>query len=83
LEQDSGADAASAASAANAAYAANAASAANAAYAVDSGIASNSHQATMHAYQVFSPEFAQNGGLFMDNGVMANDSAVKLEYSSV
>jgi hypothetical protein len=59
------------------------ADAANAAYAVDSGIASNSHQATMHAYQVFSPEFAQNGGLFMDNGVMANDSAVKLEYSSV
>jgi len=51
--------------------------------AISSGIASNSHQATMHAYQVFSPEFAQNGGLFMDNGVMANDSAVKLEYSSV
>jgi len=68
LEQDSGADAS------DAAYAA---------HAVDSGIASNSHQATMHAYQVFSPEFAQNGGLFMDNGVMANDSAVKLEYSSV
>lgn len=58
-------------------------SGADAASAVDSGIASNSHQATMHAYQVFSPEFAQNGGLFMDNGVMANDSAVKLEYSSV
>jgi hypothetical protein len=51
--------------------------------AVGSGIASNSHQATMNAYQVFSPEFAQNGGLFMDNGVMANDTAVKLEYSSV
>lgn len=61
-------------SGADSAYAANA---------VDSGIASNSHQATMNAYQVFSPEFAQNGGLFMDNGVMANDTAVKLEYSSV
>ena len=51
--------------------------------AVESGIASNSHMATMSAYQSFGPEFAQNGGQFMDNGVIANDTSVKLDYSSV
>jgi hypothetical protein len=51
--------------------------------AVESGIASNSYMATMSAYQSFGPEFAQNGGQFMDNGVIANDTSVKLEYSSV
>jgi len=51
--------------------------------AVESGIASNSHMATMSAYQSFGPEFAQNGGQFMENGVIANDTSVKLEYSSV
>jgi hypothetical protein len=51
--------------------------------AVDVGIASNSHQATMSAYQVFGPEFAQNGGLFMENGVIANDTSVETGYSSI
>ena len=51
--------------------------------AVDAGIASNSHQATMSAYQVFGPEFAQNGGLFMENGVIANDTSVETGYSSI
>jgi hypothetical protein len=50
---------------------------------VESGIASNSHQKTMNAYQTFGPEFAQNGGAFMENGVMANDTALNDEYSSV
>ena len=50
--------------------------------AVESGIASNSHQKTMNAYQSFGPEFAQNGGSFMEN-VMANDTALNSEYSSV
>lgn len=50
--------------------------------AVESGIASNSHEKTMNAYQTFGPEFAQNGGSFMD-GVMANDTALNDEYSSV
>jgi hypothetical protein len=50
--------------------------------AVESGIASNSHQKTMDAYQSFGPEFAQNGGSFMEN-VMANDTALNSEYSSV
>ena len=51
--------------------------------AVESGVASNSHQKTMDAYQSFGPEFAQNGGSFMENGVMANDTALNNEYSSV
>jgi len=51
--------------------------------AIDAGIASNLHQATMNAYQVFGPEFAQNGGLFMDNGVIANDTSVETGYSSI
>ena len=50
--------------------------------AVESGIASNSVKKTMHAYQSFGPEFAQNGGEFMDN-VVANDSSMSMEYSSV
>ena len=50
--------------------------------AVESGIASNSHKKTMDAYQTFGPEFAQNGGSFMEN-VMANDTALNSEYSSV
>lgn len=51
--------------------------------AVASGIASQSQQATSQAYQTFGPEFAQNGGLFMDNGVIANDTTVNLSYSAI
>lgn len=52
--------------------------------AIESGIASRSHQATMNAYQVFGPEFAQNGGVFMEeSGVIANDSTIKSGYSSI
>jgi hypothetical protein len=52
-------------------------------FAVESGIASDAHQITQKAYQVFGPEFVQNGGLFMENGVMANDGEVPSNYSSV
>ena len=51
--------------------------------AVESGIASNSYQKTMNAYQSFGPEFAQNGGAFMENGVVANDTSMNMDYSSV
>lgn len=51
--------------------------------AVESGIASNSYQQTMNAYQSFGPEFAQNGGAFMENGVVANDVSLNSDYSSV
>jgi len=50
---------------------------------VQSGIASDAHQITQKAYQVFGPEFVQNGAMFMENGVMANDVEVPSNYSSV
>ena len=50
--------------------------------AVAAGTASYAQQVTQKAHQVFGPEFAQNGGLFMD-GIMANDLSLKNEYSSV
>jgi hypothetical protein len=55
----------------------------NTEHAVASGIANTAAQVTNQAYQMFSPEMAQNGGLFLDNGVMANDVDVQSSYSSV
>jgi len=52
-------------------------------HAVQSGIASQAAQVTSQAYQQFGPEMAQNGGSFLDNGVMANDVDVQSSYSSV
>ena len=51
--------------------------------AVASGIASEAQQVTTQAYQTFGPEFATNGGSFLENGVMANDSTIPSSYSSV
>ena len=51
--------------------------------AIASGVASNAQQVTNSAYQTFGPEFATNGGSFLDNGVMANDSDMPTSYSSV
>lgn len=51
--------------------------------AVASGIASEAQQVTENAYQTFGPEFATNGGSFLENGVMANDSDMPTSYSSV
>jgi hypothetical protein len=45
-----------------------------------SGIASASSSQASHAMQAFTPEFAQNGGEFMQ-GIMANDSAEPGMYS--
>lgn len=50
--------------------------------AVAAGTASYASQMTNNASQVFGPEFAQNGGDFMD-GIMANDSTMNTEYSSL
>jgi hypothetical protein len=50
---------------------------------VESGIASKAQQITQQSYQEFGPEFAQNGGTFLDNGVIANDSTLPTSYSSV
>jgi type IV secretory pathway VirB10-like protein len=51
--------------------------------AVASGVANNAQQVTNHAYQTFGPEFATNGGAFLDGGIMANDSELPTSYSSV
>lgn len=50
--------------------------------AVAAGTASYASQMTTNAAQVFGPEFAQNGGNFMD-GIMANDSTMNTDYSSL
>lgn len=50
--------------------------------AVAAGTASYASKMTENASQIFGPEFAQNGGNFMD-GIMANDSSLNTEYSSV
>ena len=50
--------------------------------AVAAGTASYASHETDKARQTFGPEFAQNGGMFM-NDVMANDTTLKNEYSSV
>lgn len=46
-----------------------------------SGIASASASQANHALQAFTPEFAQNGGEFMQ-GIFANDSAEPGMYSA-
>jgi hypothetical protein len=52
-------------------------------HAISSGIASNAAQITSNAYQMFGPEMAQNGGSFLDNGVVANDADLQSSYSSI
>jgi hypothetical protein len=46
-----------------------------------SGIASASYSQANQALQSFTPEFAQNGGEFMQ-GIMANDSSDSGAYSA-
>ena len=48
--------------------------------AAESGIASHLIQSNNKAAQQFNPEFAQNGGSFMD-GIMANDESMHVGYS--
>ena len=49
--------------------------------AVASGVASYSANVTARAEQTFGPEFVQNGGQFMDGGIMANDDSAAVGYS--
>lgn len=51
--------------------------------AVAAGTASSASVKTDQSFQSFGPEFAQNGGAFLDNGVIANDTSVDLSFSSV
>lgn len=50
---------------------------------LSSGIASMSQQQTSLAHQEFGPEFVSNGGVFLDGGVVANDTSIDLSYSSI
>jgi hypothetical protein len=47
----------------------------------DSGIGGPANMATANAMQTFAPEFAQNGGIFMD-GIAANDTSIPTNFSS-
>lgn len=49
---------------------------------IAAGTANYASQVTQDAAQVFGPEFAQNGGLFME-GIMANDTELDVAYSAV
>ncbi len=51
--------------------------------AVAAGTASTAVVKTEQSFQEFGPEFAQNGGVFLDTGVIANDTTVDLSYSSI
>ena len=51
--------------------------------AIDSGVASKAASITNQNLSQFGPEFAQNGGFFLDNGVVANDAFVSSSYSSI
>ncbi len=46
----------------------------------DAGIGGPANQATANAMEVFAPEFAQNGGQFMD-GIFANDTSEPTNFS--
>ena len=48
--------------------------------AAESGVASHLIKSNNQAAQQFNPEFAQNGGSFMD-GIMANDDSMHVGYS--
>jgi hypothetical protein len=53
----------------------------NTSLAVESGVASQYEQTTSQAIQMFSPETAQNGGMFLQ-GVSANDTLQESEYAT-
>ena len=47
-----------------------------------SGIASMAASQAAHSMQTFAPEFAQNGGEFIEGGIFANDTAEPGAFSS-
>lgn len=53
------------------------------ALAVGSGVASPENQVVSQALQTFSPDFAQNGGQFIESGVFANDTYEVPNYSAI
>jgi hypothetical protein len=51
--------------------------------AVSAGVASEKQQVVSQALQTFSPDFAQNGGEFIEGGIFANDSGENPNYSAI
>lgn len=51
--------------------------------AVASGVASPVNQVVSEALQTFSPEFAQNGGEFIEGGIFANDTYENPNFSAI
>lgn len=51
--------------------------------AVASGVASPVNQVVGQALQTFSPDFAQNGGEFIEGGIFANDTFQVPNYSAI
>lgn len=49
----------------------------------DAGLAGKAEEVTLRSFQAFGPERVQNGGAFLDSGVMANDMTLPTEYSEV
>ena len=51
--------------------------------AVSAGVASPQNQVVGQALQTFSPDFAQNGGEFIEGGIFANDTGEQPNYSAI
>lgn len=51
--------------------------------AVSAGVASPFQQPVSQALQTFSPDFAQNGGEFIEGGIFANDAGENPNYSAI
>ena len=51
--------------------------------AVAAGVASPVQQIVSQAIQTFSPDFAQNGGEFIEGGIFANDTTGNPNYSAI
>ena len=49
----------------------------------ESGLASQAAHVTYQSAQMFGPERVQNGGAFLESGVMANDMTIPTGYSEV
>ena len=49
----------------------------------ESGLAGQAAHVTYQSAQMFGPERVQNGGAFLDSGVMANDMTLPTGYSEV
>ena len=48
-----------------------------------SGLAGQAQDVTLRSFQAFGPERVQNGGAFLESGVMANDMTLPTGYSEV